>query len=287
LLGEELAQEAARAMGRHSQEQTMAVLRAARQAAADAQARGQSPVRADGNLSPEVVNAVRSRLDDQTLRAFVGAQGERDLAALAAAGIRAHKQARPEEFQRAMARTPDGQGEQSPGRTVPRALGLDPVASQEYFASMNRFARMSEQAGLTPEQRQQLLKEVQQRGQVSDKLRQDIEMSLRRQGSKSGLTVDDLEAGAQALPQTLRGPVAVRLPGDARQPIPPAGRSGENRKLEGDEFRKDPTGMPSSGLPGSERGKISSGEGIQRRASRPEPDEVPSVPRGRLRGGIG
>ena len=79
---------------------------------------------------------------------------------------------------------PAGRGEQAPGRTVPRALGLDPAAAGGHFAAMNRFARLSEQAGLTEAQRRQLLREVQENGRVSDGLRGQIEGAMRRQGGK-------------------------------------------------------------------------------------------------------
>jgi hypothetical protein len=158
---------------------------------------------------------VKRRLDSQTARAFAGAQGERDVTALVAAGLAAPKEAGSEDFQRAMAQAPAGRGEQAPGRTVPRALGLDPAAAGEHFAAMNRFARLSEQAGLTETQRRQLLREVQENGRASDGLRGQIEGAIRRQGGQAaGLRVEELEAGAAALPPTLRGPVAIRLPGD-------------------------------------------------------------------------
>jgi hypothetical protein len=214
LVGEEVSREALRAMNRHSQEEAMAVLRATRQAAAEVQARSVSPMRPDGILSPEVLQAVRGKLDGRTMQAFAGAGGERDLAALVATGLQARKEARPEDFRRAMAQAPAGQGEGSPGRTVPRSLGLAPVAAGQHFAAMNRFARLSEQAGLSQEQRQQLLREVGQNGKVSQPLRREIEAAIRKQGDKAaGLSVEDLEARAQALPPTLRGPVEVHLPG--------------------------------------------------------------------------
>jgi hypothetical protein len=228
LVGEGVSREAMRAMNRHSQAETMAVLRATRQAAAERQARGAAAVGEDGPVSPEVVQAVKRRLDSQTAQAFAGAQGERDVTALVAAGLAAHQEARPEDFQRAMAGVPAGRGEQAPGRTVPRALGLDPTAAGGHFAAMNRFARLSEQAGLTETQRRQLLREVQENGRVSDGLRGQIESAMRRQGGQAaGLRVEELEAGAAALPPTLRGPVAIRLPGD-RSP----GRGGDRKSAE-------------------------------------------------------
>jgi hypothetical protein len=94
-------------------------------------------------------------------------------------------------------------------------LSLDPAAAGAHFASLNRFARLSEQAGLTPEQRQRLLHETRQ-GEVSGNLRREIEAAIRRQqGQATGLKVDDVVGSAQALPETLQGPVAVRLPGGA------------------------------------------------------------------------
>jgi hypothetical protein len=99
---------------------------------------------------------------------------------------------------------------------------------------MNRFARMSQQAGLSPELRQRLLQESQQ-DQISDGLRRDLEASLRRQGTSgkaAGVSVDALVAGAQALPPTISGPVAVRLPGSSQAPRKPSGekRSGDGGK---------------------------------------------------------
>jgi hypothetical protein len=94
-------------------------------------------------------------------------------------------------------------------------LGLDPVAAGAHFAALNRFARVSEQAGLTLEQRQQLLTEA-QTGEVSPGLRHQIEGILRQRqqsGQAAGLKAEDVIASAQAMPETLHGPVAVKLPG--------------------------------------------------------------------------
>ena len=161
LLGEELAQETGAVLSRHGQAETTAVLQATRQTA------GRTPpeklMRA-GQLTNEGLELVKSQLDDRTVRAFQGEQGRRDLTVLTAAGLQPRKEATPEEFRQAAAQAGDGQGAQAPGRTVPRALGLDPVAAGAHFAAMNRFARQSEQAGLSPEQRQRLLKEVKAAG---------------------------------------------------------------------------------------------------------------------------
>lgn len=275
LVGEELSRAAIQAMNRHDREQTLAVLRTARQAAAEIEARGESPVQSDGSLNPRLVEAVRDRLDAKTEQAFAGTRGERDLVALVAAGAAAHREASPQEFRQAMAQARPGQGEQSPGRTVPRALGLDAVASREHFAGMNRFARISEQAGLTEEQRGQLLREVQQQGKVSDGLRREIEATIRQQGSKAaGLSVDDLESGAQALPPTLRGPVAVRLPEGARRT--------EQRPTSSSALPRSRTtggGEPHAGDRGERPSRRSD---VQPRADRPE-SEAPVVSGGRVR----
>lgn len=212
LLGERLAKEAQGAMARHSQAETEAVLQAARQAAGNLPA---EQVVQNGRLDPELLARIRAGLDEKTARSFEGAQGERDLAALALAGLRPQMEARPEAFRQAAARAPEGTGEQAPGRTVPRSLGLDPVAAGSYFAGLNRFTRLSEQAGLTTEQRQRLLAEVQTKGQVSDGLRAELAETLRQKGRR-GISVKELEAGARALPETLRGPVQVDLPGPGR-----------------------------------------------------------------------
>jgi hypothetical protein len=239
-------------MARHSQEETTAVLRAARQAAAEARTRGGAKAffRADGSLAPEGVKAVRERLDEKTARAFSGKKGERDLAVLTAAGLNPRREASPEAFRRATAEAQGWRGEAAAGRTVPRALGLDPAAAGEHFASLNRFARLSEQAGLTPKQRQRLLKEVQQEGKVSANLRLEIEASLRRQkGKAAGLKVDDVVASAQALPKTLRGPVAVRMPGAQARKRVSVGRPEPNspsasavRKPTGEEWKRSRRG---------------------------------------------
>jgi hypothetical protein len=132
-----------------------------------------------------------------------------------------------------------------------------------------------------------LLREVQQQGKVSDGLRREIEATIRRQGSKAaGLSVDDLEAGAQALPGTLRGPVSFQ-PRTWSDSSAPTGTAGENRWPASDESGQDPTGALSSGLPGSARGEIPSRNDVLQRASHSARAEVPPVPRGRVRGGIG
>jgi hypothetical protein len=128
---------------------------------------------------------------------------------LVAAGLGPHKTASPEQFRQAVAGAGAGRGGQAPGRTVPHALGLDPVAAGAHFAGLNRFARLSEQAGLSAAQRRRLLKESGQ-GQVSAGLTAEIEASLRQRGT--GLKAGDVIGSARALPDTLQGPMRVHLP---------------------------------------------------------------------------
>ncbi len=218
LLGEELAGEASGAMARHSLAETRAVLQATRQSAVNLPP--EQFIRADGTITQAGLQAVQAQLDPASAAAFQGKRGQRDLAALMAAELRPRKEVEPEAFRQAAARAADGRGEQSPGRTVPRALGLDPAAAGAHFAGLNRFTRLSEQAGLTPEQRQQLLQEVARTGQVSTGLRQELEALVQRQG-RVGPKLDDVISSARALPETLNGPQRVHLP-EAAAPASPA-----------------------------------------------------------------
>jgi hypothetical protein len=82
---------------------------------------------------------------------------------------------------------------------------------------MNRFSRVGAQAGLTVEQREQLLQEVHSDKGVSASLRRQIETSLlqqQKQDQAAGLRVEDVIASAEAMPRTLQGPAAIRLPGE-------------------------------------------------------------------------
>jgi hypothetical protein len=236
LLGEDLSKAARAAMSRHSQQETMAVLEATRRAST--QLPSGKFVRSDGRITAEGIRAVQTQLDEKTAQSFQGRPGLRDLAALVAAGVQPRKEATPDEFRQTVARAKDGQGEQAPGRTVPRSLGLDPVAAGSHFAGLNRFTRLSEQAGLTQEQRGQLLREVKQDGQVSARLRKEIETSLRRHEG-GGVRMADLVKSAQALPNTLKGPMQVHLPDGNVQQTP---------DIVGDEA---PVGKP---VAGSKRG---------------------------------
>ena len=168
----------------------------------------------DGRLTAAGVRQVKEQLDEKTAQAFSGLQGQRDLAVLTGVAWQTDKTVAPQQFRQAVARAEDGSGDKAAGRRVPRALGLDPVAAGAHFAGLNRFARLSEQAGLSAEQRQQLLTETRQ-GKVSASLRQELESTLQRRqaGSRGpGLNVDDLIAGASALPETLAGPGRLRFP---------------------------------------------------------------------------
>lgn len=212
LFGEELSRSVERAVARRSPTETEQVLNAVRQAAAEVPP--EAMLQPDGSLTGEGLQSVRARLDQETEKRFRGRQGERDLAALTAMALQPEITAAPEAFQQATAAAETGAGKRSPGRTVPRELGLDPVAAGPHFSNLNRFAQVSDQAGLSKDQRQQLLAEIKERGQVSAGLREQIQASLDRQegrGLTMGLTVEDVIASAQALPDTLSGPVRVRL----------------------------------------------------------------------------
>jgi len=208
LLGEDLAWKVERATGRHSPAEVQAVLDTARQVAGE---RERAELVGDGRLTGAALTAVRDKLDADTTHAFEGQKGAWDLAALTAVALQQHAAASPEEFRRAMAQAESGWGQDSPGHKVPRALGLDPVAAGAHYTAMNRFSRLSEEAGLTPAQRERLLAEA-QTGQISDDLRAEVETSLqkqRKQGLGQGLTTEAIIAGALAMPATLSGPEQV------------------------------------------------------------------------------
>jgi hypothetical protein len=215
LLGEKMSRLARESMARHSQAETTAALKAA-QAVAGSKRQAEM-FDEQGRLKAEAVQAVRERLGDQA-GAFQGKQGAEDLAVLAAVAAQPQKQVEPAQFRRAVAAAAPGSGQQAPGRVVPQAVGLDPVAAGAHFSAMNRFSRVSEQAGLTVEQREQLLQEVHTDKGVSAGLRRQLETSLLQQegrGQAAGLRVEDVIASAEAMPRTLQGPIAVHLPGEA------------------------------------------------------------------------
>src|SRR5690606_11408479 len=128
LLGEELTGPVQRALTRRSQADTEAVVAAARQVAAKTPRA--ALIGAEGQLQPAAVAAVRARLPQATAAKFSDHTGQQDLAALTAAALQQPSQPRPANFRRAVAEAKDGRGENAPGRTIPRQLGLDPVAAQ-------------------------------------------------------------------------------------------------------------------------------------------------------------
>jgi hypothetical protein len=233
LLGEALADEAEQALDRHQPAETKVVFAVARQVQAE---RGQANpvIGPDGRLAADAVEAVRDRLEPQAARAFADRPGQRGLRVLSAVAWQHDQTASPADFRRAGAAAQDRPGERAPGRSVPRALGLDPVAAGAHFAGLNRFARLSEQAGLSPDQRQALLAEVRQGDPISARLRDEIEVALRRQqgaGSGLGLKVDDVIASAAALPDTLTGPRHIQVqPGRVTEATPLTGTSATSMK---------------------------------------------------------
>ncbi|MCB0190358.1 MAG: hypothetical protein KDJ65_00290 [Anaerolineae bacterium] len=208
LLGEELAWKAERALGRHSQAQVNTVLDTVRQVANE---HDRSTLIQKGRLTGQAITAIRDQLDEETAQAFSGQKGTWDLAALTAVALQQQTAASPEAFRQAVANAESGWGQDAPGQTVPRRLGLDPVAAGAHYTAINRFTRLSEEAGLSAAQREHLLAEAQV-GQISDETRAEIEASLkkqREQGRGQGLTSEAIIAGALAMPATLSGPEQV------------------------------------------------------------------------------
>ena len=214
LLGEKLSRLARESMERRSQAETTAALKAAGEVAGS---RGREEMfDRQGHLKQEAVQAVRERMGDQA-KTFQDKQGARDLAVLTAVATRPQKQVDPARFRQAASAAASGSGAQAPGRVVPQAVGLDEAAAGAHFSAMNRFTKVSEQAGLTVKQREQLLQEAHGDQEISVKLRGQIETSLHRrqsQGQAASLQVEDVIASAQAMPRTLQGPMAVQLPGE-------------------------------------------------------------------------
>jgi hypothetical protein len=220
LLGEKMSRLARESMERRSQAETAAALKAA-----ESVAQSEEMFDEKGRLRQEAVQAVRERMGDQA-QSFSGKQGSQDLAVLAAVAAQPRKTVEADQLRQTAAAVAPGSGRQAPGRVVPQAVGLDPVAAGAHFSAMNRFSRVGEQAGLTVQQREQLLQEAHSDGGVSAELRRQIETSLLQQqdrGQAAGLRVEDVIAGAEAMPRTLQGPAAVQLPGEgSSQPAPAA-----------------------------------------------------------------
>ncbi len=208
LFGEQLAAEVGRAVNRHEQTEIEQVVAATRRAAAEM---SPAEIARAGQVTGAGLAAIRAELPADTAAAFQGRRGEQDLTALAEATLQREMTASPVAFREALATANAGQA----GRDVPAQLGLDPVAAGPYFSALNRFAQVTDDAGLSVEQRRQLLAET-QTGAVTPELRAGIEDSLTRQagrrGQESRLTADDVLNSALALPPTLSGP---ELPGAA------------------------------------------------------------------------
>lgn len=209
LLGEELARQTEPVLGRYDRETAQAALQTAGAMSRD---RGQDAfITTGGELNQAGVNAVRAALDPDVRRIFEakGAQGERDLAVLTAAGVQPVETAEPADFRRAVAEAKSGVGKNAPGRTTPQALGLDAVAAGAHYGAINRFVRLSDEAGLSVSQRERLLAEA-QRGEISEELRIELEAQLRQR--PAGPELAALVSGAEALPESLSGPRRIQLP---------------------------------------------------------------------------
>lgn len=219
LFGEELAWKAGRALSRHSPSDVNTALGAARQVANEYD---RSELIQNGRLTGQALTAVRDKLDEETGQAFGGQKGTWDLAALSAVALQQQATVTPDEFRQALANAGSGWGKDSPGHQVPRRLGLDPVAAGAYYTALNRFTRLSEEAGLTSGQRERLLAEAQQ-SQISAETRAEIEGSLqkqRQQGRGLGLMTETMIASALAMPATLSGPEQVWTTPEKAQPQP-------------------------------------------------------------------
>jgi len=204
-LGETLPRRAEPVLRRHRQSETGAVLRATRKLARENPDRFFEP---DGTLSAEGVRAVRRQLNEPTRRAFSGTQGARDLETLVAVGAQSDRRAAPADFRRETARAKNGFSDNAPGRTIPRALGLDAAAGGAHVAEMNRFVRLSERVGLSERQREQLLTEA-RHGEISPQLRQKIEDRVQQSGT--AIKSETLISAARAMPDTLSGPRHIRF----------------------------------------------------------------------------
>jgi hypothetical protein len=227
LLGEDLTWKVERAIGRHSPAEVSAVLETARQVAGEHE---RDELVRNGRLTGQALTAVRDRLDGETLQAYSGQKGMWDLAALTAVALQGQATASAEEFRQTVAGAESGWGQESPGYQVPRRLRLDPVAAGAHYTAINRFVRLSEEAGLSGAQRERLLAEA-QTGQLSDELRAEIEATLheqREQGQGLEVTTAAVVASALAMPATISGPEQVwttlekprRPPGQARKAEP-------------------------------------------------------------------
>ena len=209
LLGEELSQALDPVLRRHTRDQTGSVIEAAQRVKQG----GTSLLNQKGEVSALALTQVRGALDPQLKKRFASRQGRQDLETLVATAGQGRREAEPKAFRSAVAQAKPGFGEEAAAQRVPRQLSLDPVAAGAHAAGLNRFSRLSDEAGLSTPQKEKLLNEVQTRGQVSVDLKEELTNHLaRREGEKpSALTADDVIAGAQSLPKTLSGPQRISL----------------------------------------------------------------------------
>lgn len=209
LFGEQLGPGVARVVARRGQAEMEQALAAVRQAALRLPP---AEMAHNGQLTRAGRAAMQAELSPVTTAAFQGAAGQRDLETLATAALQPEVTPAPTAFRQALAEASTAQS-QPPATIVAQRLGLDAVATGPHFSGINHFTRLSDEAGLTPVQRERLVTELQTQGQASPETRADIEASLARQaarGRATGLHPDDLIRSAQALPETLTGPA---LPG--------------------------------------------------------------------------
>jgi hypothetical protein len=235
-LGDDLVRVSPDVLKRHTQDLVDAVLEATEAVKQDNQTRFFD---GRGDLTSGGVNAVRDRLAPETLAAFDenGVQGRSDLAALVALVAQETQRPQPAAFRQKMSEAQPGIGEQSPAQTVPAALGLDHAAAGSSAAGMNRFARLSEEAGLSALQRERLLAEAKSGEDISGALRDDLAstLGLKEKGDTQAM-ISDLVTSAQVLPETLEGPRRIRFSQALRDEI----RSGAD---------PTPANPPSSGPP--------------------------------------
>lgn len=209
LFGEQLAPTVARVVTRRGQAETEEVLAAARRAALHLPP---DEVARNGQLTVAGRAALQAELPPAVAAAFRGTTGQQDLETLSAAVLQPEVTPAPASFRQALAAASTA-NDQRPADSVALQLGLDRVATGPHYSGINRFARLSDEAGLTADQRERLVTELQTQGQVSPELQTEIEAALARQaarGRATGLQPDDIVRSVQALPETLTGPA---LPG--------------------------------------------------------------------------
>ena len=203
LFGEELGREMETVVTRHSRAEAAQVVQATRQAALT---RPPAAMMANGTLTETGRAAIRAELGEDAMQSFTGPQGYQDLEALATAALQREATAGGPAFYRQLAATKSGE---PPAETVPVRLGLDPAAAGPHYSSLNRFAEVSEAAGLPPALREQLLTEAHREAGISPELETQLRTALARQagrGQGQGLDVVQLIDSARAVPPALSGP---------------------------------------------------------------------------------